>query len=167
MTSLTFSLSFAHSYTSCSVKFSSLICCTLVSSMLVFVISSMSLRANCSIVPCNFSKCVFLYWFLAHTLLTCCFNSFSSVSLVTSVLRLGKSQETTVRDSPQSTFPTSLWLFGIGNPSGLQSGYPRSSNKTKRFYRLRLSPLYIFLYFFILKVWYASAYLTCRLDKEC
>ena len=48
------------------------------------------------------------------------------------LLRPGKSQEKTVRDSPQSMFPTSPWLFGVGNPSGLQSDYRRSSNKNKK-----------------------------------
>ena len=48
------------------------------------------------------------------------------------LLRPGKSQETTARDSSQSAFPTSPWLFGIGNPSGLRSDYRRSSNKKQK-----------------------------------
>ena len=48
------------------------------------------------------------------------------------------------------TFPTSPLLFGMGNPFGLQSGYHRSSNKNKRFYRLWPGPPCIFLCFLVL-----------------
>ena len=82
------------------------------------------------------------------------------------VLRPRNLQATTVRDSPQSTFPTSPWLFGMGNPFGLWSNYHRSSKKIKRFYQLQPDPLYIFWYF-LLKVWNARAYLTMQDDKGC
>ena len=87
------------------------------------------------------------------------------INKVLDLLRPGNSQATTVRDSPQSTFPTSPWLFGLGNPFGLRFDYRRSSNKNKGFYRLRLSPLCIFLYFLTLSM-ICKCLSNMQIDKE-
>ena len=72
--------------------------------------------------------------------------------LIRIMLRPGNSQEKTTRDSPQSMFPTSPWLLGVGHPTGLRFGYRRSSNKNKKPLPVRPSPPCIFLYFLTLSM---------------